>query len=256
MTDLRNLLRSAALFPRGGLDESVLAQRTRRRRRRRATVVASTSAAAIAALVGVVGVVAAGGDNSGSRIDVSSRRSAPSPDPSPTVAISTTTAGTTTSVPGSTEPSVSTPTTEFVTPGTIIVPETTIPGTSITATTEPTDTTQPATTTEPTTTVPPISGTGVVGRVTAGPTCPVEPPEGCPPNPVRDTAVQAIDGSGNVAGSDTTDANGNFAIALAPGGYTLHVATTSMFPSCPDDHITVTNGGPQHHDIGCDTGIR
>ena len=24
--------------------------------------------------------------------------------------------------------------------------------------------------------------------------------------------------------------------------------------ACPDDHITVTNGGPQHHDIGCDTG--
>ena len=51
-------------------------------------------------------------------------------------------------------------------------------------------------------------------------------------------------------------ANGNYAITLAPGDYTLHVATASTFPRCTDDDITVTASGPLHHDIGCDTGIR
>jgi hypothetical protein len=160
-------------------------------------------------------------------------------------------------LPGPTGPLLSTPTSAFVTPGTIIIPGSTTPTTSVTVTTAPNNTTQPATTTEPTTTtLPPISGTGVVGSVTAGPTCPVEPPGGCPPKPVADTAVQAIDSSGIVVGSDTTNANGNFAITLAPGDYTLHVAITGTFPRCTDVHVTVTAGGPEPHDIGCDTGIR
>ena len=68
--------------------------------------------------------------------------------------------------------------------------------------------------------------------------------------------MQALDGSGVVVGSDTTNADGNFAITLAPGDYTLHVAITGTFPRCTDVDVTVTSGGPQQHDIGCDTGIR
>jgi len=259
MTDLRNMLRSAARFPRGDLDESVLAERTRRRHRRRTTIVASTGAAALAALLGVVGVAAAGGDNhhSGARVEVSSGASAPTQDTT-TITINISTArGSDTSFPDTTDPGPSTPSSTFGTPGTIITPEPTTSTPSITATTEPANTTQPPTTIEPTTTtVPPISGTGVVGTVTAGPTCPVEPPGGCPPKSIADTPVQAIDSSGTVVGSDTTNANGNFAITLAPGDYTLHVAITGTFPRCNDVHITVTAGGPQQHNIGCDTGIR
>jgi hypothetical protein len=258
MTDLRNILRSAARYPRGDLDESVLAERTRRRHRRRATIMASTGAAALAALVGVVGVAAAGGDNhhAGSRVEVSSGTSAPHNMTTVTIATST--------VPGSdvsssdtTTQMVSTPTSAFGTTGTVIAPGPTTSTPSGTATTAHTNTTQPGTTIEPTTTtVPPISGTGVVGSVTAGPTCPVEPPGGCPPKPVADTPVQALNGSGVVVGTDTTNADGNFAITLEPGDYTLHVAITGPFPRCTDVHVTVTAGGPVQHDIGCDTGIR
>jgi hypothetical protein len=259
MTDLRHLLRSAALFPRAGLDESALAERTIRRRRRRRAVVVSSSAAVLAALVGVVGAMAAGGDDhhSGSRVEVSSGASTSSYDTTTSVDTSTV-PGPATSLPDATAPLVSTPTTAFVSSGTLIVPDATIPTASVTVTTGSTDTTQPTATTEPTTTtVPPGSDTGVVGgRVSAGPTCPVEPPGGCPPKPVVAAAVQAIDSSGNVVASDATDGNGNYALTLTPGQYTLHVATTGTFPRCSDILVTVTAGGSEHHDIGCDTGIR
>jgi len=258
MTDLRNMLRSAARFPPGDLDESVLAERTKRRHRHRTTLVASTGAAAIAALVVLIGVAAAGGDDhhSGSRVQISSGSSVVTSDKITSTSAISTAPGSETSTPDPTVAGVSTPTSALATPGTISSPGPESSTPLVTATTEPGNTTQPATTTEPTTTMPPTAGTGVTGSVTAGPTCPVEPPGGCPPRPVADTPVQALDGSGRVIGSDATDAKGYFAITLAPGDYTLHVVIAGTFPRCTDVHVTVTKGSPEQQDIGCDTGIR
>jgi hypothetical protein len=120
---------------------------------------------------------------------------------------------------------------------------------------------EPPTTAEPTTTTttpPPLrlDGSGARGLVTAGPTCPVErPDQPCPPNPVRGR-VDAIDSAGPTAGTATTDDAGRYAIALAPGDYTLHVDADGQFPRCPDTHVTVAAGGPATVDISCDTGIR
>ncbi len=115
----------------------------------------------------------------------------------------------------------------------------------------------PSTTT--TTTVPvsvPADGPGVSGRVTAGPTCPVERPDHpCPPNPVRGR-VEAVDSGGRTAGSVNTDDTGRYAIGLAPGGYRLRVVTDGPFPRCPAAVVIVTAGSVAVADIVCDTGIR
>lgn len=120
-------------------------------------------------------------------------------------------------------------------------------------------TTETVTTTTGTTAEPaplPVEGTGVHGRVRAGPTCPVErPDQPCPPNPVAGR-VDAINAAGRTAGVATTDAVGRYAIALAPGDYTLRVLTEGMFPTCPDTAVLVALGPPLTVDIGCDTGIR
>ena len=94
------------------------------------------------------------------------------------------------------------------------------------------------------------------GRVTAGPTCPVERPgQPCPPSPVAGR-VEAIDAAGHAAGNAPTDADGRYAIALPPGAYTLRVATEAMFPMCPDTAVMVPSGPPVAADVDCDTGIR
>ena len=94
------------------------------------------------------------------------------------------------------------------------------------------------------------------GRVTAGPTCPVErPDQPCPPSPIAGR-VEAIDAAGHTAGNATTNADGRYAIALPPGAYTLRVATEARFPMCPDTAVSVPSGPPVAADVDCDTGIR
>jgi hypothetical protein len=101
-----------------------------------------------------------------------------------------------------------------------------------------------------------VTGSGVVGRVSAGPTCPVERPDHpCPANPVHGQVV-ATDSSGQPAGSAATDDEGRFAIPVAPGDYTLRVSINGPLPRCPDTPVTVPAGSSVIVDIGCDTGIR
>ena len=119
-------------------------------------------------------------------------------------------------------------------------------------------TSAPEQTTTTTTPTPlPVEGTGVRGRVTAGPTCPVErSDQPCPPQPVQGT-VTAVDSNGAATGTAMTDADGRYAIDLSPGDYTLRVTTAGgPFPRCPDTPVAVTTGPPATADINCDTGIR
>jgi hypothetical protein len=125
-------------------------------------------------------------------------------------------------------------------------------GVATTASTTPPDT---ATTT--TSTPAALDGTGVRGRVTAGPTCPVErPDEPCPPSPVQGRRVDALDAAGRTAGGATTDEAGDYSILLPPGDYTLRVVIDGPFPQCPETAVTVTPGPPVTTDVECDTGIR
>lgn len=66
--------------------------------------------------------------------------------------------------------------------------------------------------------------TGVRGTVVAGPTCPVvtEPPDpACADRPVADAELVVTTRAGDEVARATSDADGTFAIALAPGLYRL-----------------------------------
>ena len=101
-------------------------------------------------------------------------------------------------------------------------------GTTITSSPPtPSPTSSPPTTGAPS----PPAGTGAYGTVSAGPTCPVERVDHpCPPRPVS-AEVDARQGGRTVA-STTSNAQGDYSIRLAPGGYTLVVVTNSAFPRC------------------------
>jgi hypothetical protein len=106
--------------------------------------------------------------------------------------------------------------------------------------------------TETTTTV---AASGVVGTVTAGPTCPVEVAgEPCPPHPVS-AEIDVRDRKGATVAKTRSSADGQYRLALAPGEYTL-VVVTDTFPLCPETPVSVKSGLYTTADISCDTGIR
>jgi hypothetical protein len=95
----------------------------------------------------------------------------------------------------------------------------------------------------------------VTGRVTAGPTCPVERiGHPCRPRPVvADVQARA---AGRVVASTRSDAHGTYRLELAGGTYTVVVSTHNMFPRCEARTVTVTANRTTHAAISCDTGIR
>ena len=100
------------------------------------------------------------------------------------------------------------------------------------------------------------SATGVVsGRVTAGPTCPVEQVgHPCDPKPVV-AEVQATT-AGRTVASTHSGADGRYRFELPSGAYTIVVVTQGVLPRCLSRAMTVTTGRTTSGDITCDTGIR
>jgi hypothetical protein len=98
--------------------------------------------------------------------------------------------------------------------------------------------------------------TGVVaGRVTAGPTCPVERiDQPCPPSAVV-ADVRARAGS-RVVGSTRSAADGAYRLDLPDGAYTLEAVTKNQFPRRAARTVTVTAVHTVNGDISCDTGMR
>jgi hypothetical protein len=101
-------------------------------------------------------------------------------------------------------------------------------------------------------------GPGAGGRVTAGPTCPVERPNdpACAPRMVAGAVLIVRDGAGKEIARVTTDASGLFRFALAAGEYTLEpqpveglMGTAQPMPFTVTDGITWL-------DVAYDTGIR
>src|SRR4051794_13677580 len=80
----------------------------------------------------------------------------------------------------------------------------------------------------------------LTGRVTAGPTCPVERAgHPCPPRPVSAT-VQARTTHGQLVGSTHTDANGQFRLELRAGRYKVVAVTPKGWPRCTPINATVS----------------
>ena len=102
---------------------------------------------------------------------------------------------------------------------------------------------------------------GVAGQVHLGPQCPVET-EGdpCADQPAagsRVTVARQLPGDsyagGEVVARTTTDANGRYRVAVAPGEY---VVTADAGMSCELMDARVAPGAYSKVDIPCDTGIR
>jgi len=102
---------------------------------------------------------------------------------------------------------------------------------------------------------------GVAGRVLVGPQCPVET-EGdpCANEPAagsRVTVAKQLPGDtyagGEVVARTTTDADGSYRVAVAPGEY---VVTADAGMSCGLMDARVNAGAHSKVDIPCDTGIR
>ena len=74
-------------------------------------------------------------------------------------------------------------------------------------------------------TVPPmVKGPAIRGRALAGPTCPVEtspPNPECAPVAVPEATMAIVDAGGATVATAVTDATGRFALAVAPGTYTV-----------------------------------
>jgi len=103
----------------------------------------------------------------------------------------------------------------------------------------------------------------LVGRLSLGPTCPVERAnDPCDPvaRPALVTLV-ALDASGDEAARTITLGDGSFAFNLAPGSYTLHAGSAgAALPRIADTGVIVTAHAtrlqPQRVVVTGDTGIR
>jgi hypothetical protein len=99
---------------------------------------------------------------------------------------------------------------------------------------------------------------GISGRVLLGPTCPVETvDEPCPDQPASGVEVQVkkpqADSQGSVVARATTDEDGRFRLAVAPGRYEI-TAEAGMF--CKPMEVEVPEADFVSIVVACDTGIR
>ena len=97
----------------------------------------------------------------------------------------------------------------------------------------------------------------VEGMVVSGPHCPVERAESpCPDLPVAGAEVVALDGRGDVVGTDIADDDGRYGILLPPGRYTVTVRGLGGIQSASSVEAVVRPGAVTTVSILVDTGIR
>lgn len=101
--------------------------------------------------------------------------------------------------------------------------------------------------------------TGLAGRATGGPTCPVEQPgdPACAARPVGGAELVVRGPAGTVIHRVLTDGSGLFRLALAPGDYILEAPTVAGYMSGPAPQpFAVQAGAETWLDLAWDTGIR
>lgn len=100
---------------------------------------------------------------------------------------------------------------------------------------------------------------GITGKVTLGPTCPVEriPPDpNCAPKSYSTLINIMQAGSTKAIKTIQSDSKGIFGVDLDPGTYTLQALGGNILPRCPATSVTVASGQYATVNISCDTGIR
>ncbi len=101
-------------------------------------------------------------------------------------------------------------------------------------------------------------GSGIQGRVLAGPTCPVvtvnDP--SCNDRPVAGATIVVLDARGTEIARLVTDVNGNYAVTLPSGQYTIEPQPVEGFMRVADPIPVTVGDGVASVDIAFDTGIR
>jgi hypothetical protein len=106
------------------------------------------------------------------------------------------------------------------------------------------------------------SGSGIRGRVTSSPTCPVQryPPDpGCAPRGVKARVSVRRSSDRRVVARFTTRSDGRFSVRLRAGRYLVSVrpAAGALLPRCPGERaVRVRSGSYARIAIDCDSGIR
>jgi hypothetical protein len=96
---------------------------------------------------------------------------------------------------------------------------------------------------------------GIEGRVTIGPTCPVERAGSpCPPG-IWSGTVRATSSDGSVH-ETATASDGSYRLALAPGTYTVTPVVEGGGPPTAKPATVTVGGTMQQLDLQLDSGIR
>lgn len=103
--------------------------------------------------------------------------------------------------------------------------------------------------------------TGVRGTVTSGPTCPVEtqPPDpACAARPVAGAVLVFSNAAGAEVARATSDADGTFSVALAPGAYRVTAQPVEGLMGTPEPMEVEVEAGQLMTElqVSYDTGIR
>jgi hypothetical protein len=97
---------------------------------------------------------------------------------------------------------------------------------------------------------------GVEGRVTIGPICPVvRLDQPCPDQPYRATLTE-LNPAGKKIAQIRTDVNGLYRLALLSGDYNMHPESPNVMPHAQDQPFTVIAGQFTKLEIVYDSGIR
>jgi hypothetical protein len=101
-------------------------------------------------------------------------------------------------------------------------------------------------------------GTGIQGRVLAGPTCPVVTANdpSCNDRPVAGATLVVLDARGTEVARVVTDVNGHYEVTLPNGPYTIEPQPVDGFMRTADPVPATVADDVLTIDIGYDTGIR
>jgi hypothetical protein len=102
--------------------------------------------------------------------------------------------------------------------------------------------------------------TGIAGRATAGPVCPVEqvpPNPSCAARPVAGAASVVRDASGGQVAAATSAPDGTFFVETPAGDFTVEpAAVAGLMGTAAPEHVTVSAGAVSAVELVYDTGIR
>jgi hypothetical protein len=97
---------------------------------------------------------------------------------------------------------------------------------------------------------------GIEGRATIGPTCPVQRIDSPCPDRAYEATITVLDAARNRVAETRSDTDGHFLLLLAPGTYVLVPQATGALSRASEQTVTVAAGHVTAVEIVFDSGIR